>query len=416
MPDSDVEIASREFACQVVRQLVEAGFVAYWAGGCVRDQLMGRSPKDYDVATSARPEQVREVFGRRRTIPVGQAFGVITVLGRPPASPIEVATFRREANYSDGRHPDEVSFTDAREDAYRRDFTINGMFFDPLEGVVHDFVGGQADLRDQVIRAIGNPEERISEDKLRMLRAVRFAATFDFVLEPNCLSTIRERAADIHVVSAERITAELQRMFSHPNRLEAIDLLLQSYLLREVLPEAALLRSTEPGREVIRRLPDEATFAECMSVLLSEGPGTLQRAETVDLAARLKLPNSDRDRLLSLNDGVPRILTADESRWPAVQRVLASSDPDSLLRVSRAWVEGTRGADQGLRFCEAKVAQPREVWDPPALLDGNDLQRLGVAPGKDLGNLLFELRNAQLRGEIRDTAAAEDWVLGRLAE
>src|SRR5208337_581044 len=174
----------RRFALEVVRRLRAAGFEAYWAGGCVRDELLGRRPKDYDVATSAAPPQIRELFGNRRTLPLGAAFGVITVLGPRPADPayrvpmIEVATFRQDAEYSDGRHPDHVTFSSAREDAARRDFTINGMFFDPVERTVIDFVGGQEYLRQGLIRAIGSPRLRFGEDKLRMLRAVRFAAAF----------------------------------------------------------------------------------------------------------------------------------------------------------------------------------------------------------------------------------------------
>ncbi len=170
----------RQFALEVVCQLRAAGFEAYWAGGCVRDELLGRRPKDYDVATAATPPQIRALFGNQRTLPLGAAFGVITVLGPRPAGMIEVATFRQEAGYSDGRHPDQVTFSSAREDAARRDFTINGMFFDPVNRKVIDFVGGQEDLHNGLIRAIGSPRLRFGEDKLRMLRAVRFTAAFGF--------------------------------------------------------------------------------------------------------------------------------------------------------------------------------------------------------------------------------------------
>ena len=174
-----IQVGSRQFAIEVVQTLQSAGHQALWAGGCVRDQLLDRTPKDFDVATSANPDQVREVFGKARTLSIGASFGVITVLGPPGsgADPIEVATFRRDGGYSDGRRPDTVEFTDAKEDALRRDFTINGMFFDPVESKVIDYVGGKEDLKAQVVRAIGDPNERIEEDKLRMLRAVRFAST-----------------------------------------------------------------------------------------------------------------------------------------------------------------------------------------------------------------------------------------------
>src|SRR5260370_28077261 len=157
----------RRFAVEVVEELRAAGFAAYWAGGCVRDQLLGRTPWDYDVATGAKPEEIRGLFGRRRTLAIGAAFGVITVLGPPEAGQVEVTTFRRDAGYSDGRHPDRVTFTSPEEDARRRDFTINGMFYDPLADRVIDFVGGADDLRARIVRAIGLARERFAEDKLR---------------------------------------------------------------------------------------------------------------------------------------------------------------------------------------------------------------------------------------------------------
>src|SRR3954468_14366645 len=179
-------MTEREFATDVVRRLEEAGHQALWAGGCVRDELLGQTPKDYDVATDARPEQVRRLF--RRTVAVGESFGVVEVLGpRREGMPLRVqaATFRTDRRYLDGRHPEEVVFSSAREDALRRDFTINGMFFDPLQGRVIDYVGGQADLRARVLRAIGSASERFAEDKLRLLRAVRFATRFDLTLDPD---------------------------------------------------------------------------------------------------------------------------------------------------------------------------------------------------------------------------------------
>ena len=205
---------SREFAIQVVSTLQSAGHEALFAGGCVRDRLVGRTPKDFDVATSAVPETVREIFGKKKTLAIGASFGVITVIGPKGADPIEIATFRRDGGYSDGRRPDGVEYTDAREDALRRDFTINGMFFDPIKEEVIDYVGGKADLEAKQIRAIGDPNQRIEEDKLRMLRGVRFASTFGFELEPVTLKAIQEHAKEIDVVSGERIGAEMRRMLA----------------------------------------------------------------------------------------------------------------------------------------------------------------------------------------------------------
>ena len=235
--------AAREFAVEVVRQLKAAGYHAVWAGGCVRDQLMQRTPKDYDVATDARPDQVREVFGHHRTLPIGAAFGVITVLGRKAAGHIEVATFRNDAGYSDGRRPDAVIFSTMEEDAQRRDFTINGVFFDPLQEQYIDFVGGQSDLQRGVVRAIGNAHDRFAEDKLRMLRAVRFAANLEFVLELETHEAIKTHAADIQIVSAERIAAEMRRMLAHRQRAQATRLLWETTLLPQILPESAVVMS-----------------------------------------------------------------------------------------------------------------------------------------------------------------------------
>src|SRR5262245_25661116 len=215
-------MTQRDFALQVVRQLQEAGHPALWAGGCVRDEVLGRTPKDYDIATSATPDQVRKLF--RRTVAVGASFGVVEVLGpRGQGAPlmVQVATFRTDVGYSDGRHPDEVVFASAREDAERRDFTINGMFFDPIKGEFLDFVSGRADLERKVLRAIGDPRVRFREDKLRLLRAVRMATRFDLAIDADTEAAVREMAAQITVVSAERIAEELRQMLVHPRRAQS---------------------------------------------------------------------------------------------------------------------------------------------------------------------------------------------------
>src|SRR6478752_925362 len=245
MPTVDPQLA-RQFAVDVVRRLRESGHQALWAGGCVRDQLMDQLPKDYDVATDAVPDRVREVFGRRRTLAIGASFGVITVLGPEGAGQIDVATFRRDAGYSDGRHPDAVSFSDAEHDAQRRDFTINGLFFDPLEDRVIDFIGGQADLNRKIVRAIGDPLARIAEDKLRMLRAVRFAARFDFAIDDQTLAALKQQVRELVIVSAERIATELRLILTHPNRARGAELLVETNLLEILLPEIGLvLQSSE---------------------------------------------------------------------------------------------------------------------------------------------------------------------------
>ena len=230
--------SSREFATDVVRQLRAAGYTALWAGGCVRDLLLGRGAEDYDVATSATPEQVRTLFGKRRTLAVGESFGVIIVL--PPsktAEPVEVATFRTEGVYLDGRRPTEVAFSTPEEDAQRRDFTINGMFYDPIQMQVLDYVGGEADLHRKVLRAIGDPHARMTEDKLRMLRAVRFAATLEFELDPTTRAAVQLMAPEMRVVSAERIAQELRKVLAHRTRVRGFQLLAETGLLEVLFPE-----------------------------------------------------------------------------------------------------------------------------------------------------------------------------------
>ena len=263
----------RRFAVEVVRRLREAGFEAYWAGGCVRDQLLGRTPKDYDVATNAVPDQVRKLFGRRRTLAIGAAFGVIAVIGPKPAGTVEVTTFRRDAPYSDGRHPDSVTFSSAEEDASRRDFTINGLFYDPIERRVIDFVGGQADLADKHLRAIGRARERFAEDKLRMLRAVRFAAAFAFALDDEIRAAIAEMAAEIHVVSPERIAMEMRRMLADPSRAAGVRLMLETGLAAEVLPEIVPCddgqrRRLDDTLDVLSRLGRQCGFPLALAALL----------------------------------------------------------------------------------------------------------------------------------------------------
>ena len=231
---------ARRFALEIVRRLREAGYEAYWAGGCVRDYLLGLTPHDYDVATSARPEEVQRLF--RRTVAVGASFGVVEVLGPRVAGEtisVQVATFRSEGPYSDGRHPDSVTFTNAVQDAQRRDFTINGLFYDPLTGQVLDFVGGQQDLQARILRAIGNPRERFQEDKLRIVRAVRLAAQFSLTIEPKTAEAIRAMADQITVVSAERIAEELRRLLTDAGRVRGLELLRELGLLSPIFPELA---------------------------------------------------------------------------------------------------------------------------------------------------------------------------------
>lgn len=404
----------RQFAIDVVTKLQQAGFEALWAGGCVRDQLLGCEPKDYDVATSARPEEIRELFGNRRTLPIGAAFGVITVLGGETAGQIEVATFRRDTGYSDGRHPDAVEFTDAREDAIRRDFTINGMFYDPLSEQVVDYVGGQRDLGGKVVRAIGNPHERIDEDKLRMLRGVRFAATFEFELEPNTLAAIKQNAQEIRVVSEERIGSELVRMLAHPHKAIAARLLLESQLLEQVIPGPWPTISDwknetwYPRFEELQRL-NSNEFEPAISVLFQsyfENPAS----EVAQLASQLKsawrLTNQQRDRIAWISGHWRTLAEAHERSWSKIQPLLIDDSATMALAVADSVLGGT----EGIEFCRERLAWPREKLDPTVLLDGKDLIELGIKPGPTFKLLLQAIRDRQLNGELTSAAEAKQFV------
>ena len=393
----------RAFALEIVQRLRAAGFEALWAGGCVRDELLGLAPKDYDVATNATPDQIRDVFGRRRTLAIGAAFGVVTVLGPRAAGQIEVATFRCDAAYSDGRHPDSVTFTDAQHDAQRRDFTINGVFYDPIEDTVVDYVGGQQDLAQRTIRAIGAPRLRLSEDKLRMLRAVRFAAAFDFQIEIETLRAIQEMAADVMSVSAERIGAEIRRMLVDENRAVALRLLSEGNLLAQVLPEVAAL--------------PPADFDNALRVLAALRQPTLPLAlaalllhVTTDRAAggvgrRLRFTNKEIERAGWLLAHRAVAASAPDQPWPRVQRVLTHDGAAELLALQEA-IAGP--ADPALVFCHERLAWPPERLNPPPLIDGSDLIAHGLAPGPQFSALLEKIRDAQLNGEItsRDEALA----------
>ncbi len=406
----------RRFAVEVVRKLRTAGFHAYWAGGCVRDRLLGRQPKDYDVATDATPAEIREVFRRRRTIAVGAAFGVITVLGSRGAGQIEVATFRRDDTYSDGRHPDRVTFSTPQEDASRRDFTINGLFFDPLEERVIDFVGGEADLAGRLIRAIGDPSQRFREDKLRLLRAVRFAATFDFALEAQTAEAIRRMAAEITVVSAERIGAEMQRMLVDPHRSRAVRLLLETGLAAAVLPEVVPTDAEQQARleralAILDRLC-EPGFPLALAALLHLG---VDSPDAAAVCQRWRLSNAHVERVAWLVGHRAALRQARQQRWSRLQRVLVAEGIEDLLALEEAVVRAESGDAGDVAWCRERLKQPREVLDPPPLVTGDDLLRHGVPPGPVYRVLLERVRDAQLDGEVQDRTQALE-IVDRLLE
>ena len=456
MPDP-----KRQFALDVVTRLQEAGHQALWAGGCVRDVVMGHGPADYDVATSARPEEVQRLF--RRTVAVGVSFGVVRVIGRSKQGEVEVATFRTEGAYSDGRHPDHVEFSTPEADARRRDFTINGMFFDPVREQLLDFVGGQADIERQIVRAIGDPRQRFEEDKLRLLRAVRFAARFGFALDPATEQAVHAMAPEIRVVSPERIQQELRRMLGDPNRVAAIGLADRVGLLREVLPELTDMRGVPQGkpvqpdgdlwdhtllvlekigdawrmtaeRLVLAGAPPEPSFTLVMAALLHDvgKPRTLRRNGSKltfydhehtgcqmarEVARRLRLSNDERERIEWLVRYHMYLGEVKQMRLAKIKRTLAQPGIEELLALHRADALATTGLTDSVDYCERLLRDlPQTELNPPPLLTGHDLVRAGLEPGPLFKELLDAVREAQLDGTVHTKKEAVALVKRLLAE
>ncbi len=453
-------VTERDFAVEVVRTLRAAGHEALWAGGCVRDELLGLTPKDYDVATSARPEEVRRLF--RRTVAVGLSFGVVEVLGPRPLK-VQVATFRSDVSYSDGRHPDAVVFSTAREDALRRDFTINGMFADPLENRVIDYVGGQDDLRARVLRAIGDPVERFTEDRLRMLRAVRMAARFELTIEPDTAAAIQAMARGIDAVSAERVADELRKMLVDVHRARGmalfLDLGLAEPLLPELLPMCGLPQGLPrpdapplppPGRpgdgapagdlwehvlRVLDLLGPAPSFPLAFAALLHDvgkprtvgrtperytfyGHEHVGRRVASDICLRLKLSNDERERVEWLVEKHQVLADARQMRPSKLKVLLVHPGIQELLALHRADALASGRSTDHVEYCEHLLREWSASGElsPPPLLTGNDLLEMGVEQGPIYKRLLDAVREAQLDGSLTTVAQARERVGQLLAE
>jgi len=402
MTDSEKQ---KTFALTIVQQLREAGYEALWAGGCVRDFLLDIEPKDYDVATSARPEEIRELFGKQRTLALGAAFGVITVLGGNSREPIEVATFRTDIDYLDGRHPKRVAFTDAEHDAQRRDFTINGIFYDPISEKLIDYVGGEIDLQAKLVRAIGDPAARFAEDKLRMLRAIRFATALEFSIDEATLSAVREMASEISVVSAERIGAELRRMLVDRHRARAVQLLQEAGLLNHVVAGCASLAESDflATLEVLRRLQTPSLPLALAALLHKVGADGVGRS----VARELRYTTKEGNLTQWLLSNFRSIDSAKKLPWPDVQPLLAHPDSAELVDFYESLAGGENAASA---FCRAKMGLPRQELDPDPLASGADLIAHGVQPGPLFAKLLKHLRSEQLEGHIQNRQQALDLV------
>lgn len=424
MDSSDI---NQVFSRSVVKRLHDAGYQALYAGGCVRDLLMGTSPKDYDIATDARPDQVRDLFGKSKTIAVGAAFGVIVVLPtQQGVAPVEVATFRTDAQYSDGRRPDHVTFCNAEQDALRRDFTINGMFFDPLTESVIDYVNGQEDLKQGVIRAIGDAEARIDEDKLRMLRAIRFAATFHFSIARETLAAISAHSDEILVVSSERIAAEMQKTLAAQEVFWAIHLWRETQLLKYLIPELAEASENEFEKSTaIARCSRVGNWRVRLAALLwplsrlQELWESCSKTEAyaTNVQQRLRFSNEDTQAIASALWLQQALDHFDVSPWSKLQPRLLNPhirDGIELLFARRCQAYGQAKATEGVLGLEKLLNRPRGELDPSPLLTGNDLIQLGLKPGPEFRELLSEVRALQLDGLLENTDQALGWVRSRI--
>lgn len=390
----------RDFAVEVVGKLRGAGHTALFAGGCVRDLLLGRPSKDFDVATTALPEEVRSIFGHKRTLAVGASFGVIVVVGPRDAGQVEVATFRTEGIYLDGRRPESVAFCTPQEDAKRRDFTINGMFFDPLEERVLDFVGGEADLKSRIVRAIGDPHERIREDKLRMLRAVRFTALLDFSLDPQTADAIRTMSADLVVVSAERIAQELKKMLVDSHRRRAVELVQDLGLLRIIFPELDEIARTSGWNDVLKQLElmDHPSFELALTALVKS---LAAKPDAYDICRRLKLSNEEVERIVWLIAHQHDLNDAPHLSLAALKRCLAHPYSNDLLQLQFTDRRAKSLSLEPIQFCQDFLAKtPTDVIDPPPYITGDDLIAMELHPGPRFKTVLEIVRDAQLNLEI----------------
>jgi len=423
---------------RVVARLRAAGFEAYFVGGCVRDLVMGKEPKDIDIATSARPKKVRELFPH--TVPIGAQFGVILVLAGEDQ--FEVATFRADSEYVDGRRPKDVRFCDARADVLRRDFTINGMLYDPEAGRIIDYVGGKEDLAGRVVRCIGDAIQRLSEDKLRVMRAVRFACRLGFTIEPDTWEATKRVAPEIGVVSAERIRDELVRILTEGGAAQGIRMLLEMGALSVILPEVAAMDGVpqpeefHPEGDVLTHTMlaldelSEPSPELAMATLLHDvgKPATIAVADRIRfhrheevgaemahaVCRRLKFSNVETETITWLVRDHMRIAQAPEMRPGRLKRLLREEHFEDLLELHRLDCLACHRDLGKWEFCRARMAElSEEELRPAPLLTGGDLIRMGYRPGPIFKEILGATENAQLEGEISTRDEAEAFIQSR---
>jgi len=444
--------SAKQHAIEIVRTLRERGHQAYLVGGCVRDLLLGHEPADYDVATDATPQQVMRIFPQ--TFAVGAQFGVVLVplpkteAGTSAVGPdekvptVEVATFRSDIGYSDGRHPDEVRYSrDPREDVLRRDFTINGLLLDPVTDEVLDFVGGREDLKAGVVRTIGEPEHRFSEDKLRMLRAVRFAARFEYKIDPATLVAMQWLAPQIHQVSRERVRDELTKMLTEGRAKRAFEFLDESGLLKEVLPEISAMKGVEQPPEfhpegdvfvhtllLLDKLPAGASKTLAWGALLHDvgKPPTFRIAPdrirfdghvevgvkmAAEICGRLRFSNDETEQILALVDNHMRFADVQRMKESTLKKFLRLPEFEEHLELHRMDCLSSNGVVESYEFAREKLRTlPAEAIRPEPLITGRDLIEAGYEPGARFKEILAAVEDAQLEGRVASREAAMELV------
>jgi putative nucleotidyltransferase with HDIG domain len=433
-------MSGKEHATAILRTLRQGGFEAYFVGGCVRDLLLGREPADYDVTTNATPQQVIDLFPE--TYAVGAQFGVVLVPSADTDSTVEVATYRSDVSYSDGRHPDAVRFSQtAKEDVERRDFSINGLLLDPITNEVLDYVGGRKDLAAKTIRTIGEAERRFSEDKLRMLRAVRFAARFGYAIEPATFAAVQKLAAQIHQVSRERIADELNKMLTEGQARRAFELLDGTGLLIEVLPEIAAMKGVAQPPEyhpegdvwihtllLLEGLPAGCSRTLAWGALLHDvgKPPTFRVAPdrirfdghvevgmkmAEEICRRLRFSNHDTEQIIALIEHHMRFGHVLRMKESTLKKFLRLPLFGEHLEQHRLDCLASHRDLSHYEFMREKLATiPPEVMRPVPLLTGNDLIAAGYEPGPRFKEILAAVEDAQLEGTLQTQAAALAFV------
>jgi poly(A) polymerase len=450
-------MSTRAAAVEIIRTLRDRGHQGYLVGGCVRDLLLGREPADYDVSTDATPDEVMRMFPQ--TFAVGAQFGVVLVplksLGMEPiAEPegyggshphaIEVATFRSDGLYTDGRHPDSVRFSrDAEHDVQRRDFTINGLMMDPLDGDrVIDHVGGRADLEAKVIRTIGDPDRRFGEDKLRMLRAVRFAARFGYRINDETFAAIRHMASEVRQVSNERVRDELTKMLTEGHAKEAFELLDACELLKEVLPEAVKMKGVQqppqyhPEGDVwihtmlllsmleprcsrtlawgalLHDIGKPPTFKVAPDRIRFDGHVEIGTRMAEEICRRLRFSNEDTEQISSLVANHLRFADVKKMKESTFKRFVRMPKFDEHLELHRIDCLGSHRILDLYHYTREKMASmPAEEVRPKPLLTGNDLIAAGYVPSPRFKEILTVVEDAQLEGNLNNREAALEFVL-----